>query len=484
MPKAPDQYRAPSNDPQPSAGLLDGPPLFRTDPTICSTSISQCGSLKYVDQPGSVPSYGQGPVATASNDHLHWCVVCDKPREIKTCDGFKRHMREHETRFYCMLNGPVVDTENGPKCAFCNVLSPDPEHLGTHNIALCMNKSPADRSYSRKELLTKHLKHHGILEASTLADQWRFTINKKYFACGFCGSYYDSLVEQMNHIDAMHYMFSENITSWDSNKAIRGLLSQPGMKDCWQTLLATNPYLQASSLTWKPTLAKALQTRLEQSEETTEILFTAAIDQSNYGRSDPGFADPQMDSSPFTQTLPHRPVWSPSPSTLDHDSITHVPALPSTTSGQQSQQLAQHQTIDSSISKRHLHSGSPTSTRLSPNSGENVMQLPLSFQAPPIEQHWTSGVRSSYNSGFGGLSPVFSPSPTISPHPWQGAEGSRPLGQIPTQNSDPALTAEQYARRHEQLESYNSYGLDDSSNSNIQRIVQGSADTRRRRQPY
>ena len=429
-----------------------------------------------MDQPGSVPSRGQGPVATASNDHLHWCVVCDDPREIKTCDGFKRHMREHETRFYCMLKGPVVDTENGPKCAFCNVLHPDPEHLDTHNIHLCMNKSPADRSYSRKELLTNHLKHHGNVEASVLADQWRYTANKKYFACGFCGSYHDSLVEQINHIDVMHYRFSESINNWDSNKAIRGLLSQPGMRDCWRTLLATKPYLQESSLTWKPTLAKPLQLRLERSEETAESLFTAAIDQSNYGRSDPGFADPQMDSSQSTQTLPHRLLWSPLPSILDHESITNVQALPLTTAGQQSQQLAEHQTINSSISKCHLHSGYPTSTRLAPNSGENVMQLPLSFQAPPVEQHGASRIGSPNNSEFGGLSLVFSPSLTAIPHPWQGAEGSRPLGQFRTQNFDPALAAEQ-------LEGFHNYGLNDSSNSNTQRIAQGSADTRRRRRP-
>ena len=446
LPRAPDLYRAPSNNPQPSTARLDGPLLFGTDPTICSTSMSQCGSLPYVDQPGSVPSYGQAPVATASNDHLHWCVVCDDPGEIKTCDGFKRHMREHETRFYCMLKGPVVDTENGPKCVFCNVLHPDPEHLGTHNIHLCMDKSLIDRSYSRKELLTKHLKHHGIVEASLLADQWRYTANKKYFACGFCGSYYDSLVEQINHIDVMHYRFSENIHNWDSNKAIRGLLSQPGMKDCWRTLLATNPYLQKSSLTWKPTLAKTLQLRLERSEETAEILFTAAIDQSNYGGNDPGFANPQMDRSQSTQPLPYRPLWSPLPSNFDHDSITHVQALPSTTLGQQSQQQAQHQaqhqTIDSSISKHHFLSGSPTSTRLSPNSSENVMQLPLSLQTPPIEQHWASQIESSYNSGFSGLSPVFSPSLTTNSHPWQGTEASRPIRKVPTQNFDLALAAE------------------------------------------
>ena len=311
LPRATDPYRAPWNNPQPCIALLGGPPSSRTDLTLCSTSISQCGP--HVDLPGPVPSHGQGPVAIASNDHLHWCVVCDDPGEIKTCDGFKRHMREHETRFYCMLKGPVVDKGNGPQCAFCNVLHPDLEHLSTHNIHLCVNKSPADRSYSRKELLTNHLKHHGNVEASILANQWRYTANKKYFACGFCGSYHDSLVEQINHIDVMHYRFSESINNWDSDKAIRGLLSQPGVRDCWRTWLATKPYLQESSLTWKPTLAKSLQLRLERSEETAESLFTAAIDQSNYGRSDPGFADAQMDSSQLTQTLPHRLLWSPLP---------------------------------------------------------------------------------------------------------------------------------------------------------------------------
>ena len=497
LPRAPDLYRAPSNDSQPSTAILDGPPFFRTDP-ICSTSLSQCGSSPYVDQPGSVPSYGQGPVATASNDHLHWCVVCDDPREIKTCDGFKRHMREHETRFYCMLKGPVVDTEKGPKCAFCNVLHPDPEHLGTHNVHLCMNKSPADRSYSRKELLTKHLKRHGIVEAAVLADQWRYTANKKYFACGFCGSYHDSLVEQINHIDVVHYTFSENINDWDSNKAIRGLLSQPGMRDCWRTLLAANPYLQESSLTWTPTLAKKLQLRLEQSEETAEILFTAAIDQSNYGRRD----DPQMASSQSTQTLSPRPLWSPLPSILDHDSITDVQTLPLTASHLQSQQLAQDQAIESTISKHHRHSGSPTRTRLPSNSGEDVMQLPLSFYAPSSAQTLASRTQPVYTSGFGGISSVISPSLASSTYPRRGAEAFTIPVQAPTSSFDTTLAIQHtpwaWSPNHPrlQLDQVNSSfatadhqmqfarpqdHLDDSSNSNMQRIAQDKVCRRRRR---
>ena len=422
LPRATDPYYKPSNNPRPSTALLNGPPSFRTDPTICRTSVGECGTLPYVDQPGPVSVNVQGPVVTASNDHLHWCVVCDDPGEIKTCDGFKRHMREHETRFYCMLQGPVVELENGPKCAFCNVLHPDSEHLGTHNIQLCKNKSLSDRSYSRKELLTNHVKHHGILEASTLADQWRYTANKKYFACGFCGSYFDSHGEQTNHIDVIHYRRSEHISNWNYNKVIRGLLSQPGVRDYWRELLATNPYLQESSLTWEPAHAKNLQLRLERSEETGEVLLTAAIAQSNYGRSDPGFADPQMDGSQSMQTLPHRPLWSPLPSILDHDAITHVQALPLRTPGQQSQQLAPQQAIESSISKRHLHSGSHTKTGSPPDSGENVMQLPPSFYAPSSAQSWASRTGPSYSAGFGELSPAVSPSLTSSTCRGQGAE--------------------------------------------------------------
>ena len=504
LPRATDTYQASSNNPQLSTALLDGPPSFRTNPTICSTPIRQCGPLPYVDQPVSVPSYGQGPVATASNDHLHWCVVCDDPREIKTCDGFKRHMREHETRFYCMLQGPEVHTENGPKCAFCDVLHPDRRHLGMHNIQLCENKTLAERSYPRKNLLTNHLKYHKVVEPSILADQWRNTIDKKFFACGFCGSCFDSHGEQTTHIDVMHYRRSEHISNWDYNKVIRGLLSQPGVRDCWRELLATNPYLQESSLTWELALAKKLQLRLERSEETAEVLLRAAIAQSNYGRSDPGFADPQMDGSQSTQTLPHRRLWSPLHSVLDHDAMTHIQALPSRTSGQQLQQLVPHQTIESSINTRPLPPGSPTKTRSPPDSGETIMQLPHSFYAPSSVQPWAS-------SGSGGLSPVIFPSFTRSSNPRQGAEAFTVPVQAPMRSFDPTL-ATQYTPRtlspnritlplgqvnssfatadqqmhfgrpqSQQSEGYDCDDLDDSSHSNMQRIVQDKVDKRRRR---
>lgn len=267
-----------------AANSLGQSPINFCDPPVLHT-CSPWGQESY-NLSGSASVRQQSSPTAASNYHPNWCFECPNPREIKTCDGFKRHMREHETHFQCMPQGSVVRTENGPKCAFCDEPNPDKRHLTTHNLELC---TKAPRKYKRKDLLIKHLKTHNTADSSKLADQWQVTVNKKYFACGFCGSGFGSLTEQLNHIDTIHYRCSNHIDRWDSDKVIRGLLSQPVVNDHWRAALAADPRIQASHISWSPTRAKQLQYRLEMIQEPADILCKAAIYESNYGTREHGY---------------------------------------------------------------------------------------------------------------------------------------------------------------------------------------------------
>ena len=269
----------------------------------------------------------QNPPTATVNDHHYWCFICEDRKSFDTCDGFKRHIREHDTRYYCTPRQSVVYTEDGPTCAFCSTLNPDPRHLSTHNTPKCRGKK-----YTRKISLISHLKkNHGAEDSSELANRSEHNDGRKYFACGFCGSCFGSRNDQVNHIEIVHYRLSEHISGWDPDKVIRGLLTQPGVNEHWQSALAADPRRQESMFTWNPDIVKDLQHRLEMSREPPDVLCRVAIAESNHSRSEryqvgsmpaTKFTDLAMDS---IQTLQHQIGSSPLSPVSERDSTTHSP---------------------------------------------------------------------------------------------------------------------------------------------------------------
>ena len=226
--------------------------------------------------------------AASSNNRKRWCFVSDNHTQLfTTIDGFKKHLREHFTQYFCIPQEALVYKEDGPRCAFCNFPNPDRIHLDTH-VTQCVG-----RKFTRKNTLINHLKKkHGVHNGFVLAGQFEYTVDQKYFACGFCVFCCGSLNDLANHVDDLHYKFSQHIRHWDYDKVIRGLLSQPVVVECWQAVLASNPPLQESMFRWMPTLVKQLIHRLEMSREPAETLCNAAIDASNYRRNWYGYLEP------------------------------------------------------------------------------------------------------------------------------------------------------------------------------------------------
>lgn len=215
--------------------------------------------------------------------HTHWCPECDK--YINTCDGWKRHMKEHESYYTCLPSGPVENSENDPTCAFCCISSPDQFHLASHRAAQCFNNPRGPTKKSRKSLMVNHLAEHGILDqaASDLADKWHFSRNKRAFACGFCVKGFLSITEQLNHIHTEHYRHGLDKSGWNVNTVIKGLLRQPKVHKHWQRLLATDTPLSESLFRWDPPAAKDLQAKLETGEESGADLALTAFGSSIYG---------------------------------------------------------------------------------------------------------------------------------------------------------------------------------------------------------
>ena len=279
--------RAAGNFAQSSSSFIDA--------SICCPPWSPGDQESY--NPSRDASVGlQSSSAATFNDYDRWCFICEDSTgpAIKTLDGFRRHVREHHTRYYCIPPEPLVYTEDGPSCRYCGMPNPNAIHLNTHNIPGCVGK----RFTRKKTLMKHHEKKHSAHSASVLAQHSEFTVNKKYFACGFCIFFCGSLNELVTHIDVAHYKFLEHIRDWDPDKVILGLLSQPIVNEYWRAILAANPHIQGSWLTWNPVYVKQLQHRLEMSQEPAAILCTAAISQSNYGLSQNGHVEREHALSP------------------------------------------------------------------------------------------------------------------------------------------------------------------------------------------
>ena len=226
-------------------------------------------------------SLGQGTLSRLEEvDHTHWCTYGEHPDPLSTCDGWKRHEKEHENVYVCMPDGLVENNGSGPYCALCGVCNPRPTHLDAHQASTCTEGAKVTRT--RKSNLAKHLmSSHGISydDAMDRAKRWLCKPDKKAFACGFCIKFFFSLTDRLNHIDHEHWSHGEDMKSWSRTTLIRGLLLQPGVSEAWQYLLATSePSVPESSFTWDSPSAEDLQLRLELCDEAPQQLASAAFE--------------------------------------------------------------------------------------------------------------------------------------------------------------------------------------------------------------
>ena len=261
------------------------------------------------------------PSATAtSSTHSHWCIVCENPKAITTCDGWKRHMKEHEVIFPCMPQGPVQASDLGPQCNLCSSLFPDQGHLDAHSVQQCTTKG---RTYTRKANLVKHLEEvHRIQDGSALAEAWRIAFKKRYFSCGFCIILFDNINDQLNHIDIHHFRQLEDICNWDMTKVIKGLLLQSALDIAWRGISAN--YAE-SGFSWDISCNRDLQLRLELAEEAPDALAAAVFSSCTYDWSHHSYDDTGLTmghcTHPISTSAPMQPpATTVSPSTCSFTS--------------------------------------------------------------------------------------------------------------------------------------------------------------------
>lgn len=178
-----------------------------------------------------------------ANNH-YWCTVCEELKSYKDSGNWKKHEKEHETIFICGLDDAAESSRAG--------------------------QSQASKSFTckRRDIMVNHLnKSHGVTDAHHgrgLADQWRHTVKKQAWSCGFCIKLFLAFQDRLRHVDIEHFKRHQSIHDWDLNKVILGLLQQPKMEKAWETRTASlPPWVQLKNLTWDTATAKKLRATLE-----------------------------------------------------------------------------------------------------------------------------------------------------------------------------------------------------------------------------
>ena len=209
------------------------------------------------------------PIDDLVPERPHWCYHCGK--FVLTCDGWKRHMKEHERYYVCMPYGPKeVDISGLWKCAFGCIEFPDDDHLAKHHVDRCLNNAMlygTKTRKSRKASMISHLGSHGVFGAAApeLAAKWSFSRSKQGFACGFCIRYSPMIQEQLDHIDE-HYRNCYQKSDWNTSTVIKGLLRQPRTITYLERLLANG--LPECEISWYPDEAQYIQGKLEKGYES------------------------------------------------------------------------------------------------------------------------------------------------------------------------------------------------------------------------
>lgn len=237
--------------------------------------------------PRSIKYSTPGFVKPANPDHLYWCTICDN-HSYQHSDGWKKHEKEHETKYVCMLKGLFEATKDGRRCVLCGALDQDDSHHSVHNIAPCI--VAVDRpSFKRRYDMVGHLTDaHGISDISKggiIADTWRCKSSKKAWSCGFCIQLFPSLQNRLKHIGTEHFEKGQSINDWDFTKVILGLLLQRKIQEAWQHLMESLDPFRASETKWNKLGSEDLLYRLERGltgKETPQTLAKAAYDSAEY----------------------------------------------------------------------------------------------------------------------------------------------------------------------------------------------------------
>jgi len=243
-PAMPGNVAMPSDVAMPDAPAMLGDVTLLDDvatPSDVTMPIASGDSLRWTvpglgrARAGSPCSFltGKGKFAYHNNNYIYQCTFCT--HTSKTKSGWVRHEKEvhlRGARWICAPRGPI-DARSG-LCVYCEGTEANCGERCRQDLCQPQNNE-LHKSFSRKELLKKHLK--GLHNTS-----WRPTFNFWNWAynppeesrCGFCGQKFKSWESRNNHLES-EFKKGKRMEHWDGDwgfaamwtKRLQGVIIPP-----------------------------------------------------------------------------------------------------------------------------------------------------------------------------------------------------------------------------------------------------------------
>ncbi|KAM0349013.1 hypothetical protein ACHAPU_003948 [Fusarium lateritium] len=145
------------------------------------------------------------------------CTFCTET--FRTKHDWQRHEKSLHLsleRWVCSPQGPkATNPETGIlSCVFCGEANPDDAHIEGHNHSACQERTPAERTFYRKDHLNQHLRLvHNIKFQDWSMKTWKVATPEIRSRCGFCGIVMDTWTIRVDHL-AEHFKTGYSMADW------------------------------------------------------------------------------------------------------------------------------------------------------------------------------------------------------------------------------------------------------------------------------
>ncbi|KAG9504161.1 hypothetical protein J7337_004126 [Fusarium musae] len=145
------------------------------------------------------------------------CTFCTET--FRTKHDWQRHEKSLHLsleRWVCSPHGAkAVNPDTGIlSCVFCGEANPDDAHIESHNHSACQERTPAERTFYRKDHLNQHLRLvHNIKFQDWSMKSWKVATPEIRSRCGFCGIVMDTWTIRVDHL-AEHFKTGYSMADW------------------------------------------------------------------------------------------------------------------------------------------------------------------------------------------------------------------------------------------------------------------------------
>ncbi|PWY88767.1 homeobox and C2H2 transcription factor [Aspergillus sclerotioniger CBS 115572] len=153
----------------------------------------------------------------ARSARIYQCTFCTDCFQTKY--DWQRHEKSLHLaleKWTCSPLGGVVSIDGTNRCVFCMAVNPNNDHLESHNYSTCQEKTPAERSFYRKDHLNQHLRLMHNVKFDPSMDAWRSTMVELKSRCGFCGLGLTTWKDRVDHL-ASHFKNGSTMAQWQGD---------------------------------------------------------------------------------------------------------------------------------------------------------------------------------------------------------------------------------------------------------------------------